>query len=271
MSSVGWIAGNTLSKKESKAIELVDDASSIIGLKAVLYESETGVRTTSSTHACQPERTRQKFSQPKGLIESSKVISKSNLGVDERNAKDWVRDQAEQTWASTALARKAEIYEAIRKGDAIADGKCFLVDFEQKNWDAQDNGTGWQPVEGAVTFSNKQMKRERSALVAETTMRITHSLTAETPTVIVFSHASKNSDVNAPDSDSRDKSSKWDNLLTAEEKNVLTQLSVETQQARLKRKGIDQSKQDAMALKRKKIAEKNAASAAKKKNDSEAN
>jgi hypothetical protein len=122
-SSYGWISESTILPKKPRQIEDVGKAS-MIDLRAAVFATEEGLNRPDAGELRRHERERRKAG-PLGLA--------SNSGVAKRSAADTAEGLNEAQRIKDALARKAEQYERIVRGEAdvavLSDG---LVDFELK-------------------------------------------------------------------------------------------------------------------------------------------
>lgn len=138
--------------KKRKDIEGVSE-SSIVGLKAVLFQREQEAKRFKVTGEARP-RTRKKAKET--------VWTKQNKGLAERSRRDEEALRAEQKTAvdvEAKLQEKARLYEQFVSGGVAEDpeeGK-FLVDFQQKSWSepqAADND------EDGGEFYHEDIQRE---------------------------------------------------------------------------------------------------------------
>ena len=128
-SSYGWISESTILPKKPRQIEDVGMAS-MIDLRAAVFATEEGLNRPDAGELRRHERERRKAG-PLGLA--------SNSGVAKRSAADTAEGRNEAQRIKDALARKAEQYERMARGEAdVAVRSDGLVDFELKKLQAAD-------------------------------------------------------------------------------------------------------------------------------------
>ena len=103
---------------------------SMIDLRAAVFATEEGLNRPDAGELRRHERERRKAG-PLGLA--------SNSGVAKRSAADTAEERNEAQRIKDALARKAEQYERMARGEAdVAVRSDGLVDFELKKLQAAD-------------------------------------------------------------------------------------------------------------------------------------
>mmetsp|Transcript_27471 Transcript_27471/g.36013 ORF Transcript_27471/g.36013 Transcript_27471/m.36013 type:complete len:297 (+) Transcript_27471:110-1000(+) len=129
--SLGFLTESALLPSKAKKISV--DSSSLIDLKAVVYQKEQNLKRNGIETQGLRKRRGRPNSQPRKIAkeESSAV----NPGIKERQAKDeaeYQRDRGKAKRAKDILARKAAIYEKMAKGELKDDDGDFLVNFTKK-------------------------------------------------------------------------------------------------------------------------------------------
>lgn len=124
MSSYGWLAESTILPKKPRQIEEVGKAS-MVDLHAAVYATEEAVKRPDAGEQ-KRRQLEQRAAGPLGL--------NRNSGVAERSAADTAEKHSEDQRVKDALARKAELYDRMARGEAeVSTRSDGLVDFELKS------------------------------------------------------------------------------------------------------------------------------------------
>ena len=122
-SNYGWLAESTILPKRPREIGDVSKAS-MVDLRAAVYATEETLHNSDASEV----RRRQREQKKAGVLGLG-----HNSGVTERSAADTASHRDEESRIKYALARKAELYDRLSRGEADASSSSDgLVDFELK-------------------------------------------------------------------------------------------------------------------------------------------
>ena len=129
-SNYGWLTESAIAHKKAKSIEGVESGT-LLDLKAALYTRQTEIAAGA------PRARRTKRLGDEFLVGGK---ADSNRGIAERNARDNAETEMQRANSKAVLERKARIYNSLVAGGVAGVSENFMVDFEQKGWDARDQG-----------------------------------------------------------------------------------------------------------------------------------
>ena len=128
----------------------------MVDLRAAVYQSEATLTQTDGSLRAEEQRRREKRK-----ADSLGGLKARNRGVAERDAADIAYERGEAARVEEALRRKAEVYDALQRGDPSAVPDHSLVDFELKQLTGDDAPAGhaqFAPPGQPRAFSAPQQK-----------------------------------------------------------------------------------------------------------------
>uniref|UniRef100_A0A7N0UPE5 Uncharacterized protein n=1 Tax=Kalanchoe fedtschenkoi TaxID=63787 RepID=A0A7N0UPE5_KALFE len=155
--SLGWLTESTILPKKHKVIEGVG-ASSILELKAHLYQSQQDLLVSKDSPASSHHHRAKKKISPRD------AFSSKNSGVDARAHKDKLELKAvnDGSVSYAALERKAQLYDKLARGELSDEEEAekYCVDFFSKSVmqerpQQRDDSTENDVVEPALPFNSQ--------------------------------------------------------------------------------------------------------------------
>eukprot|EP00877_Chromochloris_zofingiensis_P012125 jgi/Chrzof1/7166/Cz02g13160.t1 len=137
--NLGWLASSTLPARKRRHIEGVS-TSGIVELQAQLYRTQEHVRQRQDGSI----DVHDKHVRPSAGPSMASIIQRRNAGVDARDARDKLQLKATGEGAErlaesqAALARKAQLYEKLARGEQQDDEEKYEVEFWRKGGSLDD-------------------------------------------------------------------------------------------------------------------------------------
>mmetsp|Transcript_11520 Transcript_11520/g.22083 ORF Transcript_11520/g.22083 Transcript_11520/m.22083 type:complete len:540 (-) Transcript_11520:121-1740(-) len=214
--SLGWLTESAMPRKrEARSIEMADNNVSAVRLKAAMLQAQAEVKQ----HREDPT-----FYLRKQRVRGGDLFKEKNRGVDERNRHDLAMNQQESALSNEQLNAKAKVYEKMKRGQL--NHANSLVDFEQK---------GFMQAEMKTATMEDEMERRKWEREAMQAIRTGVALTKR-----------KERPINGV-------KQKYDNTMTAEEKEILSQVSAETVAARVRKESAADKRKAALLLRKQRL------------------
>eukprot|EP00468_Gymnochlora_sp_CCMP2014_P004822 CAMPEP_0167744820 /NCGR_PEP_ID=MMETSP0110_2-20121227/2805_1 /TAXON_ID=629695 /ORGANISM="Gymnochlora sp., Strain CCMP2014" /LENGTH=358 /DNA_ID=CAMNT_0007629387 /DNA_START=6 /DNA_END=1082 /DNA_ORIENTATION=+ len=215
--SLGWLTESAMPRKrEARKIDLAD-GNSAVQMRAAMLQAQADAKLSVND----PNFALRK--RPRG----GDIFRQKNAGVDERNRRDLALNQAEGSYSNEQLNAKARLYDKMKRGELNHTNS--LVDFEQKGLEQMEMRT--QSLEDEI----ERRRWEKEALM-------------EIKTGIVLSKLRKDRPVNGV-------KQKYDNTLSAEQKEILSQVNAETVAARKKVSTVKDKRKALLEKRKQKLLE----------------
>ncbi|GAB5368927.1 hypothetical protein AAMO2058_001361400 [Amorphochlora amoebiformis] len=213
--SLGWLTESAMPRKRAaREINLSDGNSSAVGLKAAMLQAQAEAKIAQDDPTLLTRR-----------ISGRDIFKKKNKGIDDRNRKDLALNQAEASHSNKQLLAKAALYDKMKRG--LLNHSNALIDFEAKGLDSGEMITESMEEETERLRWEKEAKREIMSGIA-------------------LSNLQKDRPTNGV-------KQKYDNTLTFEEKEILSQVSKETVLARKKSNAVANKQKTALEKRKKQL------------------
>mmetsp|Transcript_2143 Transcript_2143/g.4000 ORF Transcript_2143/g.4000 Transcript_2143/m.4000 type:complete len:244 (-) Transcript_2143:106-837(-) len=156
MASLGWLTESSILPKKRKKIDGLS-ASSIIDLKAILFQAEEDAKRSKSFD--------QPFRRARKVTRLSDTLGKANSGVSARNERDEQMHAEEQRFdVDAALRKKAQLYDRIARGEFRDSEERFLVDFDRKQCDEAADHQNPELMSADMKMDQQRTEWEKQAL-----------------------------------------------------------------------------------------------------------